>query len=156
MASSSVTHSRFVVERLFPQPAATVFAAFADPAKKKIWFAQSDQHEVDEFVSDFRVGGAERLRYRFVGETPIKGMMLTSEGRHEDIVPDQRVVTSSRMLLGDTCFSCSLVTIELLEEAGGTRLLCTFQGAFFEGSDGPEIRQMGWEKLMDRLGASLA
>jgi hypothetical protein len=27
----------------------------------------------------------------------------------------------------------------------------TFQGAFFEGADGPQIREMGWQALLDRL-----
>ena len=132
-----------------------MFEALSDPAKKRHWFAESDQHEIEAFESDFRVGGVELLRYRFTGDAPIRGMILTSEGRHEDIVPDQRVVTSSRMSAGDYCFSCSLVTMELLPDGDGTRLLCTFQGAFFERSDGPEIRRMGWEKLLDRLGETL-
>ena len=65
------------------------------------------------------------------------------------------MITSSRMLLEGTCFSCSLVTMELLGERDGTRLVCTFQGAFFGRADGPEIRKMGWEALLDRLGQQL-
>ena len=155
MTEPGVTHSKFTVERRFARPAATVFEALADPAKKRRWFAESDQHEIEEFVSDFRVGGVERLRYLFIGDAPIHGMVLTSEGRHEDIVPDRRVVISSRMSMGEYCFSCSLVTMELVPDGDGTRLLCTFQGAFFERSDGPEMRRMGWETLLDRIGETL-
>jgi len=155
MADPSVTHSKFVVERSFAKPPALVFDALADPTKKRRWFAESDQHEIEEFVSDFQVGGVERLRYLFTGDAPIRNMVLTSDGRHEDIVPDKRVVTSSRMSVGEHCFSCSLVTMELLPEADGTRLVCTFQGAFFEGADGPEMRRMGWEKLLDRMSETL-
>src|SRR4051812_3160086 len=131
MPDSSVTHSKFVVERRFAKAPARVFQALADPAMKRSWFAESDQHEVEAFVSDFRVGGEELLRYRFTGDAPIRGMILSSVGRHEDIVPDRRVVTSSRMSAGDHCFSCSLVTMELIPDGDGTHLLCTFQGAFF-------------------------
>jgi uncharacterized protein YndB with AHSA1/START domain len=155
MTEPSVTHSKFTVERRFAKPAASVFAAFADPAKKRRWFAESENHDIQEFVSDFRVGGVERLRYVFTGDAPIHGMVLTSEGRHENIVPDRGVVISSRMATGDHVFSCSLVTMELLPDDDGTRLLCTFQGAFFEHSDGPEMRRMGWETLLDRISETI-
>jgi hypothetical protein len=29
-------------------------------------------------------------------------------------------------------------------------------GVFFEGSDGPELRQNGWRKLLEQLGTELA
>lgn len=156
MSEPHVTHSKFVVERRFTKPAETVFAALADPAKKRRWFAEGDLHEIEQFESDFRVGGAERLSYRFVGEAPIKGMSIANEGRFEDIVPNRRVVTSSRMHLGGTCISVSLVTMELLPDNDGTRLVCTFQGAFFEGADGPQIREMGWTAMLDALARELA
>lgn len=155
MSDPFATHSKFVVERHYPKPVETVFAALADPAKKRRWFAESDQHEIEDYESNFRVGGAERLKYRFTGDAPIKGMTIASEGRFEDIVPDRRVVTSGSMRLGESCISASLVTMELAPEEAGTRLTCTFQGAFFEGADGPQMREMGWNILLDALGRQL-
>lgn len=149
-------HNSFTVERLYPRPPEAVFAALADPVKKRRWFAESDQHDVIDYESDFRVGGAERLRYRFTGDAPIKGLVIASEGRFEAIVPGERVVTSSSMWLMDGCISSSLVTMEVAAAEGGTRLTCTFQGAFFENSDGAELRRMGWEALLDSLGRSIA
>ena len=52
MTEPAAVHSTFVIERTYPKPAATVFAALADPTKKQRWFAESDQHEVQEFESD--------------------------------------------------------------------------------------------------------
>lgn len=156
MTEPAAVHSTFVIERTYPKPAATVFAALADPAKKQRWFAESDQHEVQAFESDFRVGGAERLRYRFTGNAPVQGMIIESVGQFEDIVPDRRVVTSSSMWLMDACFSSSLVTMELLPASDGTCLVCTFQGAFYEGADGPRVREMGWKALLDKIGDELA
>ena len=155
MTEPQAVHSTFTVERTYPKSAEIVFAALADPAKKQRWFAESDKHVVEDFESDFRVGGAERLRYRFTGNGPVQGMIIESAGRFEDIVPNRRVVTSSSMWLMDACFSSSLVTMELLPDVGGTRLVCTFQGAFYEGADGPRIREMGWQALLDKLGHEL-
>jgi uncharacterized protein YndB with AHSA1/START domain len=38
----SVTHGTFVIERSDPVSAERVFAAFADPARKKRWFAEGE------------------------------------------------------------------------------------------------------------------
>ena len=59
------------------------------------------------------------------------------------------------MSLGDKRISASLVTIELLPTDKGTDLICTHQGAFFEGSDGPQIREAGWRQLLELLGNGL-
>ncbi len=59
------------------------------------------------------------------------------------------------MTLGDKRISASLVTIELLPTDKGTDLICTHQGAFFEGSDGPQMREGGWRLLFDKLAKEL-
>ena len=104
---------------------------------------------------DFRVGGAERVRSRFREGTPFKGVALINEGVYQDIVPNRRVVTASTMTLGDQRISASQVTVELLPTDQGTNLICTHQGAFFEGADGPQIREGGWRKLLEKLAREL-
>ena len=55
------------------------------------------------------------------------------------------------MKRNDRIFSASQVTFELVPTDKGTDLIVTHQGAFFEGSDGPEMREQGWNGLMDKL-----
>ena len=156
MADPSVVHSTFVIERSYPYPPKRVFAAFADARQKRRWFGESEHHEVKQFDMDFRVGGNERLKYRFNESTPFKGVPLTSEGSYQDIIEDKRIVTASTMTMGDKRMSSSLVTIELVPSDKGTDLICTYQGAFYEGSDGPQMREGGWRKLLDKLETELA
>jgi uncharacterized protein YndB with AHSA1/START domain len=156
MCDRSVVHNTFVIERSYPKTPERVFAAFADPSKKRRWFAEGDSHEVEEFMMDFRVGGAERVRSRFKAGTPFPGVALTNEGTFQDILPNSRIVTASRMILGDRPISASLVTIELQPADRGTTLICTHQAAFFEGADGPQMREGGWRRLLDRLASELA
>ena len=156
MQEPSVIHNTFVIERSFPKPPERVFSAFADPTKKRRWFAEGDSHEIELFESDFRVGGAERLRYRFKQGTPFPGAALTNDARFQDIVPNRRIVSASTMDLADKRISASLVTFEFLQTDKGTDLIFTHQGTFFEGSGGPQMRDAGWRKLFDNLATELA
>src|SRR5579885_2900312 len=114
MQEPSVIHNTFVIERSYPRPLERVFSAFANPNTKRRWFAGNDSRDIEEFESDFRVGGYERLRYRMGEGTPFPGVMLTNEARYADIVPNRRIVTASTMDLGDKRISASLVTFEFL------------------------------------------
>jgi len=156
MTEPAAVHDTFILERHFAKPPAKVFAALADPAKKRRWCGEGPAHEVLDFAVDFRVGGAERWRYRMAAHTPIAGKELSSEGLHLDIVPDTRVVIASSMAMDGRPFSASLVTFELHAQGGGTDLVLIHQGVFFEGADGPAMRKGGWEGLLDRLAAELA
>jgi uncharacterized protein YndB with AHSA1/START domain len=156
MSDQTVVHNTFVLERSYRKPPEDVFAAFADLNKKRRWYAESRGLEVVAFDQDFRVGGVERLQYRFNQGSPFPGAALVNEGRYQDIVPNRRIVTASTMDLADRRISATLVTFEFLPTDKGTDLICTHQGTFFEGSDGPEMRQQGWQTLFDRLEKALS
>ena len=150
-----VIHSTFVVERSFPKPPETVFAAFADPAKVRRWYGSGEHHEVLEFASDFRVGGTQTQRYRLGPGTPVAGMVIHNDARFQEIQPNRRIVTAYTMDLGEKRISATLVTVELVPNGNGTDLILTNQGAFFEGGPGPEMIEAGWRSLMDKLAKEL-
>jgi len=153
MKERSVTHNTYVIERSYPTAPPRVFAAFADPARKRRWFAEGEK-SVEKFEMDFRVGGREQSRFRFDG--PQGEMVCTNDTVYLDIQPDRRIVLAYTMSIGDQRISSSLATFELLLSAAGTDLIFTEQGAYFEGADGPVIREEGWTKLFAQLAESLA
>ena len=155
MTDQTVVHSTFVLERRFSKPRAAVFAALSEPAKKRRWFGDNPTHEVVDFAVDFRVDGVERWRYRMNAASPFPGTEIVNVGIHLDIVPNARIVIAYSMAMAGRRFSASLVTFELIENGAATDLTLTHQGVFFEGADGPQMREDGWRSLLGRLAAEL-
>ena len=100
---------------------------------------------------DFRVGGEETGR-----GGPAGGPVYTVVARYHDIVPGRRIVYTYDMARVDTRVSISLVSIDLIAEDGGTRLVWTEAGVFLDGQDGPDGREMGTGEGLDRLGEILS
>lgn len=151
MKERSVIHSTFAIERRYSATPVRVFTAFADPAKKRRWFVEGDHHEIEEYEMNFRVGGKEHARLRFREGTPLQGKTLINDGDYLDIVPNHRIVMASTMTIAEKFVSASLATIEFVPADEETEVILTHQGAFLEGSGGPEMREAGWRKLFERL-----
>jgi uncharacterized protein YndB with AHSA1/START domain len=149
MKERSVTHATFVIERSYSTPPERVFAAFSDPAKKRRWFSE-EKTKPEDFEMDFRVGGRERASFH------AQGVTCTNDTVYRDIVPNRRIVIAYTMTLGGRRISSSHATMEFLPTEGGTDLIFTEQGAFFEGADGPQIREEGWRALLEHLAKELA
>ena len=155
MTQSSVIHATAVIEKSYPKPVEQVFAAFSDPHKKRRWYADRSSNKVETFEMDFRTGGSETLAYRLGEKSPFPGALITNQESFQDIVPNRRIVAASSSSFEGRRFSVSLITFEFLATEKGTDLICTHQDAFFEGADGPELREKGWQDLLASLDKEL-
>lgn len=155
MSETSTIHNTFVIERSYPQPPDRVYAAFAQPARKRRWYTEGE-HEIQEFEMEFRVGGQERLRYRFKEGHPIAGSEIANESIYQEIEPDKRIVMTSKMSLNGKPIVVMLATFEFVPAEKGTDLILTHQGTFIEWPDGVKMIEAGWRGLIDRLEKHLA
>jgi len=155
MPETAVTHSTFVVERNYPQSPDRVFSAFAQPARKRRWYAEGD-HEIKEYELEFRIGGNEHLHYRFKEGHPIAGSEIDNVSTYQDIVPEKRIVFTQKMSLNGKPVSITLVTFEFQAAESGTTLVLTNQGTFVDWPDGAQMIEHGWRGLLESLGKHLA
>ncbi len=145
----STVHATMTLERAYPVPRSRVFAAWADPEVKARWFGEPGSED-EALVIDFREGGRETASGRFDGK------LYTYEAVYRDIVDDERIVWTYEMAVDGQRMSVSVATVELTDEADGTRLVYTEQGVYLDGLDKPEWREQGTGDQLNRLGEVLA
>jgi uncharacterized protein YndB with AHSA1/START domain len=145
-----VTNASFTVQRVYPHAPSRVFFAHADKDAVRRWRIEGEGFHILSFDFDFREGGRESSVFRF-GDGP----EMTFEAEYHVIVPDRRIVTTYAMTLGGEPLSVSLMTIELLPEGTGTRLVLTEQGAYFGDPAGVKGREEGTLGLLEVLAAEL-
>lgn len=146
MVQPSVVHATFTVERTYDASPARVFRAFADPAIKRRWFVEGEGWEIEEYQSDFRIGGREFSRFRFRG-----GPEITNDTTYHDIVPERRIIIVYWMTIGGQRISVSLTTLEFEPTGAGTHLVLTEQGAYLDGLSTAEDREEGTRELLECL-----
>ncbi|AKF03146.1 SRPBCC family protein [Sandaracinus amylolyticus] len=151
MSEEATHHDVFTVERTYRAAPERVFDAWADPAKKRRWFAEGEGWTIESFELDFREGGLERTRFRFGDGPP-----MTNDTVFHDIVANRRVVYSYGMTMSGKRFSVSLATLVLERAGSGTRMRYTEQIVLFgQGREAVEQRRLGCGELLERLAAEL-
>ena len=151
----SAVHNTFVIEKDYPKAPEKVFAAFADTAKKRRWYASGGTHDVVSYELDFRVGGKEVLVGKMKPGTPIAGQVLTWAQTYQAIETGKRIVFTQTLDVGERRISVAVITAEFVEDGAGCKLTFTHQAAYFENSDGPQMREMGWRYLLDAVAGAL-
>jgi uncharacterized protein YndB with AHSA1/START domain len=150
MTETTMVHGTFTVERRYDTAPARVYRAWADAAIKRRWFVEGEGWQIDEFSMDFRVGGREFSRFRFQG-----GPEITAESVYQDIVPERRIVVTYVMTVAGKRISVSLATTQIEAAGGGTKLVCTEQGVYFDDPEALRNREAGFRELLEQLDKEL-
>ena len=146
MTDRSAIHATFCVERVYAASPTRVFAAFADPEKKKQWFKGPDEWGPPDQKYDFRVGGEEHSIGGPPGEPKHRFY-----NRYLEIIPGERIVYTYWMHHGEPLASASVATLEFRPEGDKTRLVITEVGVFLDGYYSAEGREHGIQWQMDAI-----
>lgn len=143
-----------ILERHYPHPVSRVFRAWADPGQFARWFAPGGEWVVANSEVDFRIHGRQMSFFGPPGEPRFK-----SDGRFEDIVENQRIVTAGTMHdmsepTGHQRMSTTICAVEFIEERGGTRLILTDHSVFYTWETADD-RKIGWGEILNKLGVHL-
>jgi uncharacterized protein YndB with AHSA1/START domain len=143
---TDVAHKTFVIERELPASPKHAFRFWSDQELKRAWNDCHPDWITLEDSFDFRVGGIEAKRWRMPD-----GAELAFRADYFDIVAGERIIYGFEMSHGGKRISASLATIELLPEAGQTRMRFTEQLAFLGNAEAMAARISGTETGFDRL-----
>ena len=154
---TTTTHGAFFIERRYDVSPQRVFAAWRDPKAKRAWFAEGEGWDIRSYELDFREGGRETCRFRFLKGVEMFGAetFFSNETVFQEIIPDERIIFTYSMSRNNARLSVSLATVEFKVDGAGARLLYTEHAAFFEGADGAKMREQGWNELLNKLAEHL-
>ena len=136
------------LSRSFAAPRERVFRAFTAPAQMIKWWGPKG-FTVPVCTLDPRAGGA----WRTVMRSP-EGKDHTVSGVYREILPPERLVFTWAWEEDGARGHETLVTIELFETAGGTRLELTHE--LFESESARDLHGEGWSSCLDCLEEALA
>ena len=145
MAATSVDVSGDVltVRRSFAFPREKVFDAWTNPKSLAVWFGGAAAKILSAAV-DLRPGGAWRLTVEAGGEVG------AIEGVYRDVDPPARVVYTWRWDRADGSPGReSLVTVDFVEQDGGTEVIVTHEGLRSEQS--LSFHSGGWTASLEEL-----
>lgn len=141
-----MTTGELEIVRHLSAPPARVFAAWADPTKKRRWFVCEPAWRVEHHELDLRVGGVERNRV-----VEPDGTVHALDARYFDVVPDERIVYAYALDLDGVRISVSLVTVTFAADGGGTCMTFVEQVTFLDGRGDLDERRHGTELGLDGL-----
>jgi len=136
------------LSRSFAAPRDRVFRAFTVPTQMVEWWGPKG-FTVPACVLDLRAGGA----WRTVMRSP-EGKDHVVSGVYQEITPPERLVFTWGWETEGVRGQETVVTIELAEIPGGTRLELTHEG--FESEDSQARHSHGWSSCFDCLEQALA
>ncbi len=110
------TDEQILIEREFDAPRELVFRAYTEPELVRRWWP-GKRGEMSVAEIDLRVGGA--WRYAMIAEG---GFEVAFHGEFREIVPSERIVNTEVYEGAPPGTGPALVTVDLAEDGGRTRL----------------------------------
>ena len=136
------------IERVFAAPRPLVFRAWRTKEDMDRWSAPKG-FVITHSEGDFRIGGKWRCCMRAPHGEP-----FNVGGTYQEIVPNERIVFTHLWEEDDGPGHETVVTVNLSDEGGGTRM--SFHQGPFKSVESREGHRGGWTECFDLLAEHLA
>jgi uncharacterized protein YndB with AHSA1/START domain len=150
MPTEALKHATLVFERTCAAPVARVFAAFANPVERASWGTPSENAILVYDQADFRVGGRDIFRCGSKENPEYRGITT-----YYDVVPNQRIISSETMEMGDAKLLIRMSTTVLEPANTRTKITVTVQLISLAGDDMLEGAETGYSASLDNLIAAM-
>ncbi len=144
--NSLVAHETIRFERTLSHPPPAVFAAYAEVDQRVEWTAPTADEVIIFETEDFQVGGVDQFICGTAAAPELAGTT-----RYEDIVENERIVFTERLVHGDDLLAMSLVTWTMSATADGCTLVITDQVTSVAGQGPVDGSRAGYDAILDRL-----
>ena len=141
------TQHDFTIVRTYPHTPQQVFAAWAEPDKRRLWFGNSPGITVIANEMDVREGGRDHAASLHEG-----GITTTFDSEYHRIIPGEQIVYSYTMTLNGDPMSATLACITFEATDGGTLLTLTEHGVYYGPIEHAHGREQGTRQLLDTMG----
>jgi uncharacterized protein YndB with AHSA1/START domain len=153
MIASVLASDTFTIERTYDASPERVYHAWTDATARAAWFIGPDDWKAKLRENNPRTGGRDVVVGVFSDGSEVK-----YDARHEDVVPNERMITSYHMYRNDVRISVSLSTVQFVPAGTGTRLVFTEHVICLNGYEDPGAkgRAQGVGTHLERLATYLA
>jgi glutathione S-transferase len=132
------------IVRFINAPTDRVYDAWTDPAQLRQWFEPEGVHPRN-ITADVRVGG----KYRWDLTTPA-GEEMSAFGEYRELIPGKKIVFTWQWDDDEDWENrTSVVTIELFQRGGGTKL--RFRHEQLPSEESRDRHNEGWNSFLNRL-----
>ena len=145
MAELKTTEHQLQIKRTFEAPRDKVFDAFTQPDHLLKWWRANPKMTTSRAEVDLRVGG----KYRFGMKNPDNNQEYVSYGEYREIDRPHKLVFTWAFDEEGEFGEETLVTLELIEQDGGTELTLTHTR--FPSETSRNEHRKGWEGCLDML-----
>ena len=150
MSDTQIFHDTLLIEREFQSPVEALFQAFADPNARARWGVPSPTAVLIFDESNFEIGGKDVQRCGAKDDP-----LFLVEAVYLDIKPNERIVYSERVSMGDATLSGALHTLEFSATKQGSALKATTQVAAMGDEEMLADTRSGFGAALDNLSCEL-
>lgn len=143
--NNEVAHRTVHITKTIPASVPAVFRSLSRASEKAKWSAPKGD-EIRFLKSNFRRGGTEVFQCGPKGQMHFRGTL-----HFDDIIKNERIVYTETVSFKNEALATALITIQLTQQAQGTKIRMTIQVASYCGEKMLKGCESGYRTALSQL-----